>query len=125
MTTTGIPCADSLDTVPELDSSLLHLALPGLSGGVLPTGSEPGIAQPECRSTRAALSDYLNSRLTPNRKHHLEAHLDGCAECIRAFIDIREVAWRLHSLAQSLLTAGHVRSGGSTHSFQVRTSVDN
>lgn len=48
---------------------------------------------PECRSTRAAMHDYLDRHLPPRRQRHFEAHLDGCAECIRAFIDIREISW--------------------------------
>ena len=51
------------------------------------------------------MSGYLNSRLAPQRKQHLEAHMDGCAKCIRAFIDLREANWRLRRLAQSLVTA--------------------
>ncbi|PUB27577.1 putative zinc finger protein [Promicromonospora sp. AC04] len=54
---------------------------------------------PECRSTRAAMHDYLNRRLPPDRENHLEVHLDGCAACIRAFIDIREVSWKRRAAA--------------------------
>lgn len=52
-----------------------------------------GIKEPECRSTRAAMHDYLTRRLPERRARRLEAHLDGCARCIRAFIDLREAAW--------------------------------
>lgn len=48
---------------------------------------------PACRSTRAVMHDYLGRRLPTWRQHRVEAHMDACAACIRAFIDIREAAW--------------------------------
>lgn len=51
------------------------------------------VTGPECRSTRAAMHDYLGRHLPPRRARRLELHLDGCAECIRAFIDLREASW--------------------------------
>ncbi|WP_274995166.1 zf-HC2 domain-containing protein [Promicromonospora iranensis] len=56
---------------------------------------------PECRSTRAAMHDYLGRHLAPRRASRLEAHLDSCAECIRAFIDIREASWARRAVADS------------------------
>lgn len=56
---------------------------------------------PECRSTRAAMHDYLGRHLEPRRARRLEVHLDSCAECIRAFIDIREAAWTRRTVAES------------------------
>ncbi len=58
-----------------------------------------GVDAPECRSTRAAMHDYLNRRLPPHREDRLELHLDSCAACIRAFIDIREVSWKRRAAA--------------------------
>lgn len=60
-----------------------------------------GIREPECRSTRAAMHDYLARSLPPRRARRLEVHLDGCARCIRAFIDIREASWARRSPAGS------------------------
>ncbi|WP_454859640.1 zf-HC2 domain-containing protein [Promicromonospora soli] len=54
----------------------------------------------ECRSTRAAMHDYLNRRLQPRRQRQFEAHMDGCVECIRAFIDIRERSWKRRTAGQ-------------------------
>lgn len=65
-----------------------------------PTINRRGVNEPECRSTRAALHDYLNRLLAPRRQLRLETHMDGCAECIRAFIDIREASWRRRAASQ-------------------------
>ncbi|MFD2024020.1 MULTISPECIES: zf-HC2 domain-containing protein [Promicromonospora] len=54
----------------------------------------------ECRSTRAAMHDYLNRRLQPRRQRRFEAHMDGCVECIRAFIHIRELSWKRRAADQ-------------------------
>jgi hypothetical protein len=59
------------------------------------------VTGPECRSTRAAMHDYLGRHLPPRRARRLELHLDGCAECIRAFIDIREASWARRTVADS------------------------
>ncbi|MBL0886709.1 zf-HC2 domain-containing protein [Myceligenerans indicum] len=61
------------------------------------------VNEPECRTTRAAMHDYLKGRLLPRRSKRLEAHLDGCAECTRAFVDVREVSWMLRELGQHLV----------------------
>ena len=84
-----------LDAEGEAGGSMVDSALPE----PVRAGAAPRVAHvravigPECRSTRAAMHDYLGRELPPRRAHRLELHLDGCAECIRAFIDIREVAW--------------------------------
>ncbi|RPF23356.1 zf-HC2 domain-containing protein [Myceligenerans xiligouense] len=57
---------------------------------------------PECRTTRAAMHDYLKGRLLPRRSKRLELHLDGCADCTSAFLDVREVSWMLRELGQHL-----------------------
>jgi hypothetical protein len=70
-------------------------------------GSAPRVARiravngPECRSTRAAIHDYLGRHLEPRRARRLEVHLDSCAECIRAFIDIREASWTRRTVPDS------------------------
>ncbi|WP_189668856.1 RNA polymerase sigma factor [Promicromonospora soli] len=63
---------------------------------------------PECRSTRAAMHDYLKGRLLPRRQRRLEVHMNGCGECTRAFIDVREVSWMLRDLGQHLIGGGIV-----------------
>jgi hypothetical protein len=71
------------------------------------TGATPRVPHvravngPECRSTRAAMHDYLGRHLEPRRARRLETHLDTCAECIRAFIDIREASWTRRTVAES------------------------
>ncbi|MFD6445060.1 zf-HC2 domain-containing protein [Promicromonospora sp. NPDC060204] len=49
--------------------------------------------QQECRSTRAAIPGYLDRRLEPRSLRRFETHIDRCPGCIRAFIDVRQVAW--------------------------------
>ncbi|MFI8523913.1 zf-HC2 domain-containing protein [Promicromonospora sukumoe] len=66
-----------------------------------------GGSRPECRSTRASIHDYLSGRLLPHRRRRLENHLDGCAGCIRAFIDVRQVAWTRRALDQRLVADEH------------------
>ncbi|MEU4364190.1 sigma-70 family RNA polymerase sigma factor [Promicromonospora sp. NPDC023987] len=63
------------------------------------------VNEPECRTTRAAMHDYLKGRLLPRRQRRLEVHMDGCAECTRAFIDVREVSWMLRDLGQHVIAA--------------------
>ncbi|MGI5190432.1 zf-HC2 domain-containing protein [Promicromonospora sp. CA-289599] len=64
------------------------------------------VNEPECRTTRAAMHDYLKGRLLPRRQRRLEVHMDGCAECTRAFVDVREVSWMLRDLGQHLIAGG-------------------
>ncbi|MFI6428395.1 zf-HC2 domain-containing protein [Promicromonospora sp. NPDC050880] len=59
------------------------------------------VTAPECRSTRAAMHDYLTRRLQPRRQRRFETHLDRCADCIRAFIDIREISWNRQTVSQA------------------------
>ncbi|MEU4362246.1 zf-HC2 domain-containing protein [Promicromonospora sp. NPDC023987] len=66
---------------------------PSASDGAPASGTVVRVTGPACRSTRAAMHDYLGRRLPTWRQHGVEAHMDGCATCIRAFIDIREAAW--------------------------------
>jgi hypothetical protein len=66
-----------------------------------------GVRRPECRVARAALHDYLHGRLAPSRRHRVELHLDDCAGCTRAFIDVREVSWTLRGLRRRLVADGH------------------
>ncbi|MGI5191010.1 zf-HC2 domain-containing protein [Promicromonospora sp. CA-289599] len=63
--------------------------------------------RPECRVARAALHDYLHGRLAPSGRHRVELHLDDCAGCTRAFIDVREVSWALRGLGRRLVADDH------------------
>ncbi|MEV0951503.1 zf-HC2 domain-containing protein [Promicromonospora sp. NPDC050249] len=83
------------DTEGEANGSMADFPLPDqVRAGAAPRVAHVrAVTGPECRSTRAAMHDYLGRALPPRRAQHLELHLDGCAECIRAFIDIREASW--------------------------------
>ncbi|MFD2027227.1 RNA polymerase sigma factor [Promicromonospora aerolata] len=76
--------------------------------GAFAAAHAQGVNEPECRTTRAAMHDYLKGRLLPRRQRRLEVHMDGCGECTRAFIDVREVSWMLRDLGQHLVAGGLV-----------------
>lgn len=69
------------------------LPAPAWAGAAPRVAKVRAVIGPECRSTRAAMHDYLGRDLPSRRARSLELHLDGCADCIRAFIDIREASW--------------------------------
>jgi hypothetical protein len=90
-----------LDAEGEANGSMADFPLPDhVRAGAAPRVAR-AVTGPECRSTRAAMHDYLGRHLPPRRARHLELHLDGCAECIRAFIDIREASWARRTVADS------------------------
>ncbi|WP_454855079.1 zf-HC2 domain-containing protein [Promicromonospora soli] len=78
--------------------------------GAFAAAHAQAVNEPECRTTRAAMHDYLKGRLLPRRQQRLEVHMDGCAECTRAFIDVREVSWMLRDYGQHIV-AGAVATG--------------
>lgn len=82
-----------------------------LSGLTRPTGDDAAptrrMNRPECRATRAAMHDYVKGRLVPSRQRRVEAHLDRCAPCTRAFTDVREVSWTLRGLGRRLAAGSH------------------
>lgn len=57
----------------------------------------------ECRSTRASMHDFVRHRLLPGRRQKVEDHMVGCANCTRAFVDVRESYWMLRAAAPVLL----------------------
>ncbi|GAB2475728.1 hypothetical protein GCM10027063_15750 [Promicromonospora xylanilytica] len=97
---------DRRDGVSTLRSVLAGLAdLDDAGAPTLAPGR--GLDRPRCRATRAALHDYLAGRLLPSRRRRVEAHLDGCAECTRAFIDVREASWAIAGTWRRLAAEGH------------------
>lgn len=98
----------------QAEVARLRTALAGLSDPSHRPGDVPGpdgatAGRPECRSTRASIHDYLSGRLLPRRRRRLEKHLDGCAECIRAFIDVRQVSWNRSVLDRRPVADDHRR----------------
>ncbi|MFD6142702.1 zf-HC2 domain-containing protein [Promicromonospora sp. NPDC060271] len=90
-----------LDAEGEANGSMADFPLPDqVRAGASPRAAH-AVTGPECRSTRAAMHDYLGRHLPPRRARRLELHLDGCAECIRAFIDIREVSWARRAVVET------------------------
>lgn len=99
VTTTGGLRSDNLAAGLNTEFDTEHLAslakaLDSVSASVHSGGARARVDAPECRSTRVAMHDYLDRRLQPRRQRRFEAHMDGCAECIRAFMDIRELSWK-------------------------------
>ncbi|WP_460756394.1 sigma-70 family RNA polymerase sigma factor [Myceligenerans cantabricum] len=68
--------------------------------------------QAECRTTRSAMHDYIRHRLLPGRRRELEDHLIVCAECTRAFTDVRESYWMLRAAAPVLLLGTMITTNG-------------
>ncbi|WP_376770125.1 zf-HC2 domain-containing protein [Promicromonospora sukumoe] len=88
--------------------SALRSALDAVGNGRPNPGDQRHrVIPPECRATRAALSDYLHGLLLPRRQHNLEAHLYACPGCIRAFTDVRTTVWVLKRLSSALVATGH------------------
>ncbi|MFI8527428.1 RNA polymerase sigma factor, partial [Promicromonospora sukumoe] len=81
--------------------------------GAFAAAHAQAVNEPECRTTRAAMHDYLKGRLLPRRQRRLEVHMDGCTECTRAFIDVREVSWMLRDLGQHLIAGGLLSTGAA------------
>ncbi|GHH70573.1 zf-HC2 domain-containing protein [Promicromonospora soli] len=57
----------------------------------------------ECRTTRASMHDFVRHRLLPRRRQKVEDHMVQCADCTRAFVDVRESYWMLRAAAPVLL----------------------
>ncbi|MDO8147839.1 hypothetical protein Q6350_05280 [Isoptericola sp. b515] len=55
-----------------------------------------------CVETRHALPGYVGHRLGGGRRQLLEDHLFGCSGCLRAFVEVRGVAWALQDVAPAL-----------------------
>lgn len=56
-----------------------------------------------CRTTRAAMHDYIRHHLMPRGRRRFEDHMLSCAGCTRAFADVRESYWMLRAGAPVLL----------------------
>lgn len=57
----------------------------------------------ECKATRASMHDFVRHRLMPRRRQKVEDHMVQCADCTRAFVDVRESYWMLRAAAPVLL----------------------
>ena len=42
-------------------------------------------AKPECADSLKELYGFLDGELTIERRHHIQAHLDGCPPCFEAY----------------------------------------
>ncbi len=101
--------ATNLGVRPHAVTMRLRRAEERLAGAFAAAHAQ-GVNEPECRTTRAAMHDYLKDRLLPRRRARFEVHMDGCAECTRAFVDVREVSWMLRDLGQHVI-AGALATG--------------
>lgn len=39
----------------------------------------------DCRETIRELNAFLDGELSPDVQHHINAHLEGCVDCLQAF----------------------------------------
>lgn len=58
-----------------------------------------------CSDLIAALSDYVDDRLSPDTRADLEEHLAGCPECVAFVQTFRSTISLLRSLAEQDLPA--------------------
>lgn len=70
------------------------------------TPPHPAVA-PVCRAARAALYEYVTAGLAPSRQRRVEAHLDACPPCTRAFVAVREESWALRDRGRDLAARDH------------------
>ncbi|MFC6508765.1 zf-HC2 domain-containing protein [Promicromonospora citrea] len=96
--------ADGLGVRPHAVTMRLRRAEERLAGAFAAAHAR-AVNEPECRTTRAGMHDYLKGRMLPRRQRRLEVHMDSCADCTRAFMDVREVSWMLRELGQHVVAA--------------------
>ncbi|MCP2286430.1 DNA-directed RNA polymerase specialized sigma subunit, sigma24 family [Promicromonospora umidemergens] len=97
--------ATDLGVRPHAATMRLRRAEERLAGAFAAAHAQ-AVREPECRTTRAAMHDYLKGRLLPRRQRRLEVHMDRCAQCTRAFMNVREVSWMLRDLGQHVVAGG-------------------
>lgn len=106
--------ADEIGVLPYAAKRRLRRAENRLASTIA-TAHAGTTADLECRSTRAALHDFVRNRLLPRRRQQVEDHMVGCSGCTRAFVDVRESYWMLRAGAPVLLLgAGAAESGLAT-----------
>ncbi|WP_285103506.1 hypothetical protein [Promicromonospora sp. MEB111] len=64
------------------------------------------VAEPECRAGRAVMHDYLAGHLLPHSQRRLEVHMNDCARCTRAFVDVCDVSWALREAGSDAVVEG-------------------
>jgi RNA polymerase sigma factor (sigma-70 family) len=68
-------------------------------------------SDPGCRTTVEQLPSYYRDRLSPRRRHKVEDHLDHCAACTKAALELSDVDSRLGALLAPLALGGFALSG--------------
>ncbi|MGC5167446.1 zf-HC2 domain-containing protein [Luteimicrobium sp. DT211] len=90
--------AEGLDVRPHAVTVRLRRAEERLAAGFAAAHAAL-TEEASCRAARAGMHAYLKGRLSVRRRRELEQHVDGCAACTRAFVDVREVSWGLKAIA--------------------------
>ncbi|WP_033325650.1 zf-HC2 domain-containing protein [Promicromonospora sukumoe] len=115
--------ADEIGVLPYAAKRRLRRAENRLASTIA-TAHAGTTADLECRSTRAALHDFVRNRLLPRRRQQVEDHMVGCPGCTRAFVDVRESYWMLRAGAPVLLLgAAAAESGLATGAGAAATGV--
>ena len=102
-TTTSI--AEQLGLHPHAVPGRLHRAEENLAAA-LAAAHARHVAEPACRAGCAAMHDYLAGHLLPHRQRRLEVHMNGCARCTRAFVDVCDVSWALREAGSDAVVEG-------------------
>ena len=103
--------ADEIGVLPYAAKRRLRRAENRLASTIA-TAHAGTTADLECRSTRAALHDFVRNRLLPRRRQQVEDHMVGCSGCTRAFVDVRESYWMLRACAPVLLLGAAAAESG-------------
>lgn len=97
--------AELLDLHPHAVPGRLRRAEENLAAA-LAAAHARHVAEPECRAGRAVMHDYLAGRLLPHRQRRLEVHMNDCARCTRAFVDVCDVSWALREAGNDAVVEG-------------------
>ncbi|MDQ6523557.1 sigma-70 family RNA polymerase sigma factor [Nocardioides sp. LHD-245] len=87
--------ATLMDLKPRAVSSLAHRAREGLKRAYLDLHAGPEPAPEQCRWVHARMSQYARGDLGARAEQRFGAHLDGCADCRRAFVVVDRVNQKL------------------------------
>ncbi|WGX97903.1 sigma-70 family RNA polymerase sigma factor [Nocardioides sp. L-11A] len=87
--------ATLMDLKPRAVSSLAHRAREGLKRAYLDLHAGPEPDREQCRWVHTRMSQYARGDLGARAEQRFGAHLDGCADCQRAFLVVDRVNQKL------------------------------
>ncbi|MCR1786424.1 sigma-70 family RNA polymerase sigma factor [Nocardioides carbamazepini] len=87
--------ATLMDLKPRAVSSLAHRAREGLKRAYLDLHAGPEPVREQCRWVHNRMSQHARGDLGTRAEQRFDAHLDGCADCQRAFLVVDRVNQKL------------------------------